>query len=115
MPCAKKEAPVSPLTKSTALELNPGYPEAVEYQGEAFLGLNKLDQAKEAYMSLFKESRSLADELMAAMRRWTDARRADAQGLAPEVLEEFSKWVDERAGIAAQTASLAVGAPAAWK
>jgi tetratricopeptide (TPR) repeat protein len=98
-----------------ALELNPAYPEAIEYRGEAYLGLNKIDEAKEAYMTLFRESRSLADELMTAMRRWTDARRTDAQGLAPEVVEAFSKWVDERAGIAAQTASLAIGAQTAWK
>ena len=44
-----------------------------------------------------------------------DARRVEPQGLAPEDVEAFSKWVDERAGIAAQTASLAVGAQAAWK
>jgi tetratricopeptide (TPR) repeat protein len=98
-----------------ALELNPAYPEAIEYRGEAYLGLNKIDEAKEAYMTLFRESRSLADELMTAMRQWTDARRVDAQGLAAEDVEAFSKWVDERAGIAAQTASLAVGAQATWK
>jgi len=98
-----------------ALELNPTYPEAIEYRGEAYLGLNKIDDAKEAYMTLFRESRSLAGELMTAMRRWSDARRIDAQGLAPEDVEAFSKWVDERAGIAAQTASLAVGAQATWK
>jgi tetratricopeptide (TPR) repeat protein len=98
-----------------ALELNPAYPEAIEYRGEAYLGLNKIDDAKEAYMALFRESRSLAGELMTAMRRWADARRIDAQGLAPEDVEAFSKWVDERAGIAAQTASLAVGAQATWK
>jgi len=98
-----------------ALELNPAYPEAIEYRGEAYLGLNKIDEAKEAYMTLFRDSRSLADELMTAMRRWTDARRTDAQGLAPEDVEAFSKWMDERAGIAAQTASLAVGARTAWK
>jgi tetratricopeptide (TPR) repeat protein len=97
-----------------ALEVNPAYPEAIEYRGEAYLGL-KIDEAKEAYMTLFRESRGLADELMTAMRRWTDARRTDAQGLAPEVIEAFSKWVDERTGIAAQTASLAVGAQATWK
>src|ERR1700730_7642688 len=97
------------------LELDPAYPEAIEYRGEAYLGLNKIDAAKEDYMALFRESRGLADELMAAMRRWTDARRTDAQGLAPEVVEAFSKWVDERAGIAAQTASLALGAQAACK
>jgi tetratricopeptide (TPR) repeat protein len=98
-----------------ALELNPAYPEAIEYRAEAYLGLNKIDDAKQAYMTLFRESRSLAGELMTAMRRWTDARRVEPQGLAPEDVEAFSKWVDERAGIAAQTASLAVGAQAAWK
>jgi tetratricopeptide (TPR) repeat protein len=98
-----------------ALELNPAYPDAIEYRGEAYLGLNKIDEAKEAYMTLFRESRSLADELMTAMHRWTDARRKDAQGLSPEDVEAFSKWVDERSGIAAQTASLAVGARVAWK
>jgi tetratricopeptide (TPR) repeat protein len=98
-----------------ALEINPAYPDAIEYRGEAYLGLNKIDEAKEAYMTLFKESRGLADELMSAMRRWTEARRTDARGLSPEALDAFSKWVDERAGIAAQTASLAVGAQVAWK
>lgn len=98
-----------------ALELNPAYPEAIEYRAEAYLGLNKIDDAKQAYMTLFRESRSLAGELMTAMRRWTDARRIQPQGLAPEDVEAFSKWVDERAGIAAQTASLAVGAQATWK
>ncbi len=98
-----------------ALELNPAYPEAVEYRGEALLGLNKIDEAKEAYMMLFRDARSLADELMAAMRRWTEAHRADAQGLAPEEVEAFSNWLSERAGIAAQTAALAVDARTAWK
>ena len=98
-----------------ALELNPNYPDAIEYRGEAYLGLNKLDEAKEAYLALFAQSRPLADQLMTAMRRWTDARRADAQGVAPEALDAFSKWVDERSGIAAQTASLAIGAQTAWQ
>ncbi len=97
-----------------ALELNPNYPDAIEYRGEAYLGLNKIDEAKEAYMTLFAQSRPLADQLMAAMRRWTDSRRADAQGVPSEAVDAFSKWVDERSGIAAQTASLAVGAQTAW-
>lgn len=97
-----------------ALELNPNYPDAIEYRGEAYLGLNKIAEAKEAYMTLFAQSRPLADQLMTAMRRWTDSRRADAQGVPSEALDAFSKWVDERSGIAAQTASLAVGAQTAW-
>jgi tetratricopeptide (TPR) repeat protein len=98
-----------------ALELNPTYPDAVEYRAEAYLGLNKIDEAKDAYMTLFRDSRSLADQLMTAMRQWTEARHQDAQGLAPGDIEAFSKWIEERAGIAAQTASLATGAPAGWR
>jgi tetratricopeptide (TPR) repeat protein len=98
-----------------ALELNPTYPDAIEYRGEAYLGLNRIDDAKQAYISLFRDSRGLADELMTSMRHWIDARRKDAQGVAPESLEAFSQWVEERSGIAAQTASLASGARAVWQ
>jgi tetratricopeptide (TPR) repeat protein len=97
-----------------ALELNPNYPEAVEYRGEAYLGLNQIEEAKGAYMALFRDSRPLADELMVAMHRWADARRQDAQGLPAADVEAFAKWMDERAGIAAQTASLAIGAAQPW-
>ena len=99
-----------------ALELNPNFPDAIEYRGEAYLGLNKIDEAKAAYMSLFQNSRPLANELMAAMRRWADARHQDAQGLASADIDAFTKWMDERASVAAQTASLGIGAPqAGWK
>jgi hypothetical protein len=52
---------------------------------------------------------------MTAMHHWIDARRKDAQGVAQENLEAFSQWVDERSGIAAQTASLAIGARTVWQ
>jgi tetratricopeptide (TPR) repeat protein len=97
-----------------ALEINPNYPDAIEYRGEAYLGLNQIEAAKGAYMALFRDSRPLADELMAAMRHWTDARRQDAQGLSSADVEAFAKWMDERAGIAAQTASLGLGAAQPW-
>ena len=92
-----------------ALELNPDYPDAIEYRGEAYLGLNQLESAKEAYMRLFRDSRSLADELMVAMHRWVDARHEDAQGVSSADLEAFSQWMDERTQLAAKTASLAQG------
>jgi tetratricopeptide (TPR) repeat protein len=97
-----------------ALALNPNYPDAIEYRGEAYLGLNQIEDAKGAYMALFRSSRPLADELMVAMHRWADARRQDAQGLSSADVEAFTKWMDERAGIASQTASLAIGARQAW-
>jgi tetratricopeptide (TPR) repeat protein len=97
-----------------ALDINPNYPDAIEYRGEAYLGLNQIEEAKGAYMALFRDSRPLADELMTAMHHWADARRQDAQGLSSADVEAFTKWMDERAGIASQTASLAIGARLPW-
>ena len=90
-----------------ALRLNPSYGEAIEYRGEAYLGLNRVDDAKNAYMQLFQSSRPLADQLMAAMQKWVAERRA-AGNAAPEV-DALAQWIDERTNIARQTASLATG------
>jgi tetratricopeptide (TPR) repeat protein len=98
-----------------ALELNPTYADAIEYRGEAYLGLNRIDDAKDAYMTLFRDSRPLANELMTAMHHWADARRKDTQGLSPTDVDAFAKWMDERESVAAQTASLATGAPPIWR
>jgi tetratricopeptide (TPR) repeat protein len=98
-----------------ALEINPNYPDAIEYRGEAYLGLNQIEDAKGAYMALFSGSRPLADELMVAMHHWADARRQDAQGLSSADVEAFTKWMDERASVAAQTASLAIGTEQPWR
>jgi tetratricopeptide (TPR) repeat protein len=98
-----------------ALEINPNYPDAIEYRGEAYLGLNQIEEAKAAYMALFSNSRPLADELMVAMHHWADARRQDAQGLSSADVEAFTKWMNERTGVAAQTASLAIGATQPWR
>ena len=93
-----------------ALRLNPSYGEAIEYRGEAYLGLNRIEDAKNAYMQLFPSSRPLADQLMTAMQKWVTDRRA-AGNAAPEV-DALAQWIDERSNIARQTASLATDAPA---
>lgn len=92
-----------------ALRLNPSYAEAIEYRGEAYLGLNRIDDAKNAYMQLFRDARPLADQLMAAMQRWVSERRA--AGAPAADVDALAQWIDERADIARQTASLATGAP----
>jgi tetratricopeptide (TPR) repeat protein len=93
-----------------ALRLSPSYGEAIEYRGEAYLGLNRIEDAKGAYMQLFQSSRPLADQLMAAMQKWVTERRA-AGNTAAEV-DALAQWIDERSNIARQTASLAPDAPA---
>jgi tetratricopeptide (TPR) repeat protein len=97
-----------------ALQINPTYAEAIEYRGEAYLGLHRIEDAKGAYMHLFRDARALADQLMVAMQRWVAARRADAAVPAAE-LDAFAQWLDERMNIARQTAALAVdGAVSRW-
>ncbi|HEY7638668.1 MAG TPA: tetratricopeptide repeat protein [Steroidobacteraceae bacterium] len=97
------------LAYDEALRLNPTYGQAIEYRAEAYLGLNRVEDAKNAYMQLFQSSRPLADELMAAMQKWVAARRASGNA-APEV-DALAQWIDERSNIARQTASLATDAP----
>jgi len=92
-----------------ALELNPKYGEAYEYRAEAYLGLNRLAEAKESYMQLFAVARPLADELMVSMHHWVEEHQKDAKGVNADDLAAFAKWVDDRAKVAQQTASLWLG------
>jgi tetratricopeptide (TPR) repeat protein len=94
-----------------ALSIKPGYPEATEYRGEAYLGLNRVEDAKQAYLDLFAANRVLADKLLGAMKRWIHAQKSGSPAAA-----DLAKWVEERSQIAAQTASLTrEGASAGWR
>ncbi len=98
-----------------ALTLRPGYPDALEYRGEAFLGLNRVSDAQQAYLDLFAGNRALADKLLAAMRGWVDSQRASPTAAA-DMVSELDKWIRERATIAGQTASLTrEGTAASWR
>jgi tetratricopeptide (TPR) repeat protein len=97
-----------------ALEIQPDYAEAIEYRAEAFLGLNRLDEVKEAYMQLFREDRERAAELMSAMQQWVEQRQTDPAGLDSRVLEDFSAWVRDRAEVSGNTASVEQSATRAW-
>lgn len=89
-----------------ALALQPGFSPAIEYRAEAHLGLNKLDDVKDAYTTLFAGDRPRADVLMVSIRSWLAERRANLNGLDAAKLEEFSKWVEQRQTIAGQTTSV---------
>ncbi|MGA2187041.1 MAG: hypothetical protein ABSH33_00840 [Steroidobacteraceae bacterium] len=88
------------------LKLKPDLLEAVEHRGEAFLGVDRLQDAKAAYMDLFNHARPLADDLMSAMQKWLTDHRSNANGMRASDVAEFDKWLQERDGIAKQTASL---------
>ncbi len=95
-----------------ALQLKPDYAEAIEYRGHAYLGLNRLSEAKDAYLALYSSNRKLAAQLLAGMQEWIGAHRGDAAGLD---VDAFAAWVSERSSIAAKTAGLTrEGASSGW-
>jgi tetratricopeptide (TPR) repeat protein len=103
------------LAYDRALRLKPGYPEAIEYRGHAYLGLNRLSEAKEAYLTLYAGNRKLASQLLVAMQTWVGEHRGNASGVDVAMVESFASWVSERSTIASQTAGLTrEGASAAW-
>jgi tetratricopeptide (TPR) repeat protein len=103
------------LAYDQALSLKPGYPEAIEYRAHAYLGLNRLSEAKEAYLALYAGNRKLAAKLLSAMHAWVGERRGNPAGIDGAMVESFAAWVGERSTIAGQTAGLTrEGASAAW-
>lgn len=98
-----------------ALALKPGFAEAIEYRGHAYLGLNRLDDAKQAYLALYGSNRKLAAQLLSGMQDWIGTHRANPAGVDAASFDAFASWVSERSAIAAQTASLTrEGASAGW-
>ncbi len=89
-----------------ALELEPRYTPAIEYRAEAYLALNRVNEAKEAYMTLFRSDRPRAQKLGASMVGWVESRRGDADGVPDETIEELARWLAQREEIATQTTSL---------
>lgn len=99
-----------------ALALKPGYPDALEYRGEAYLGLSRVADAQQAYLDLYAGNRALAGKLLTAMKGWVAAQRASPAGTSAASLDELDKWIQERVQIAGQTAALTrAGTAASWR
>jgi tetratricopeptide (TPR) repeat protein len=99
-----------------ALALKPGYPDALEYRGEAYLGLNRIADARQAYLDLYAGNRALAGKLLTAMKDWAAAQRANPADTSAASLDELDKWIQERTQIAAQTAALTrEGSASSWR
>jgi tetratricopeptide (TPR) repeat protein len=98
-----------------ALDLKPGYPEALEYRGEAYLRLNRIHDAKQAYLDLFVGDRKIAATLLESMKIWIKAQQGSPT-VDASVLTDLQQWVQERSQIATQTAGLTrEGAAASWR
>ncbi|HEV8700617.1 MAG TPA: tetratricopeptide repeat protein [Candidatus Polarisedimenticolia bacterium] len=89
-----------------ALAISPAYAPAIEYRGEAYLNLDRMEDAKNAYMALFPSDRGQADVLLKAMKGWVEKRRAEPGSMTPDAVQEFSAWVAQREELAGQTPSV---------
>jgi len=99
-----------------ALTLSPGFPDALEYRGEAYLALNRIDDAKAAYLELFAKDREQAGQLMKAMTDWVATRQTDPAGVDPGTVAAFDTWIKERAKVAALTVSMSLASNhSAWR
>ncbi len=85
-----------------ALGINPQYHPAIEYRGEAHLALGSIDEAKEAYMQLFRGDPELAAQLMAAMETWLveQATSTDQSTEQSQAAADLAVWVRERKNLA---------------
>jgi tetratricopeptide (TPR) repeat protein len=89
-----------------AISMAPTYAPAIEYRAEAYLGVDRVEDAKKSYLQLFPTDRARADELLLAMKGWVAKRQVEPGTLTPDAVKEFSKWVDQRAELAGQTPSV---------
>ncbi|HJW94517.1 MAG TPA: tetratricopeptide repeat protein [Thermoanaerobaculia bacterium] len=89
-----------------ALSLMPNYAEAIEYRGEAFLGLDRVADAREAYLLLFNGGdKNNAGLLAAAMSKWVGAHRASPGSVPSQTIDEFAAWLTQRKEISHETAA----------
>ena len=78
----------------SALNIRPDYPHAIEYQGHALLGLNRVNDAKFNYLRLYALDQGQAHKLLRAIGSWADAH-ADHP---PEGIDlpSLGVWIAER-------------------
>ena len=77
----------------TALDLQPNYSPAIAYRAEAYLELNRVEDAKKAYALLYNGDRERADVVFAAMQTWVATHQDDPAA------QEFAKWVEQRSAL----------------
>ena len=93
-----------------ALGINADFHAAAEYRAQAYLALSMYEQSKRAYMHLFRQDRSLADQLMTAFETWV----ATKQDALDQDEAAFAAWVAQRKQLANATADLTTNNTRTW-
>jgi tetratricopeptide (TPR) repeat protein len=78
-----------------ALQINPDTPYAIEYQGEAFLALNRIEEARFNVLRLYALAPDHAARLLRAMHAWVETNKEKPP--AGIDVPALAAWVAERA------------------
>jgi tetratricopeptide (TPR) repeat protein len=78
---------------ASSLELKPDYGLAIEYRGEAYLDLDRVDDAQKAYERLVELKSRYAPVLLKAVAAW-GADRRERREVPTEVLTKTDAWLD---------------------
>ena len=78
-----------------ALKIEPNTPYAIEYQGEAFLALNRIDEAQFSFLRLYAIAPDHAANLLRAMHAWVEANKEKPP--AGIDVSALATWVADRA------------------
>ncbi len=78
-----------------ALKINPDTPYAIEYQGETFLALNRIAEARFNFLRLYALDTHSAAKLLRAMQAWVEANKAKPP--AGIDVPELAAWIADRA------------------
>jgi tetratricopeptide (TPR) repeat protein len=87
-----------------ALKIEPNTPYAIEYQGEAFLALNRIDEAQFSFLRLYAIAPDHAANLLRAMHTWVEANKEKPP--AGIDVPALAAWVaDKAAGLKMEAGS----------
>lgn len=78
-----------------ALNINADTPYAIEYQGETFLALNRIDEARFNFLRLYALDQQQAAKLLQAMHAWVETNKAKPP--AGIDVPALAAWVADRA------------------
>ena len=93
-----------------ALSIQPNYAEAIEYRAEAYLGLDRVDDAKNAYLMLFNGGDSKnAGLLGTAMTKWVTQRKANPGSVSSQAIDGFNTWLSQRKEISKDSTAASSG------
>jgi len=93
-----------------SLSMQPNYGQALEYRAEAYLGLDRVNDAKTTYLMLFNGGDSKDAGLLAgAMAKWAADHKANPGTVSAQTIDEFNTWLSQRKEISRDAPSATTG------